>query len=59
MGVWNKESHWAKGLVNLNQSPEERREKYALCKSLGASPDQANRMRDWRMSKIKRRYKLI
>ena len=45
-------------LVNLWQSTEERRGKYWLAKSLGASSSHAQRMRDWRLAKIERLYGL-
>ena len=41
-------------LVNLKQTPEERREKYWLCRSFGLNSYQAMRRRDWRLSKIER-----
>lgn len=49
---------WKRHLVNLWQSSEERRQKYWLCRSLGANQAQATRMRDWRLSKIERLYNL-
>jgi hypothetical protein len=45
--------------VNLWQTNEERRDKYLLCIALGAKPWQAQRMRDWRLSKIERLYHLL
>ncbi len=42
--------------INLVQSSEERQQKYWLAISCGASPAQARRMRDWRLSKIERLY---
>lgn len=45
-------------LVNLWQTAEERRAKYWLCRSLGANPSWATSMRDWRLSKIERKYNL-
>ncbi|GAI61045.1 unnamed protein product [marine sediment metagenome] len=44
--------------VNLWQSKEERQAKYWLCRSCGASDDQARRQRDWRLAKIERLYHL-
>lgn len=38
--------------VNLWQSPDERKEKYWLCRTLGESYSSARRMRDWRLTKI-------
>lgn len=37
-------TEWTRHLINLWQSPEERKEKYWLVKSLGGSQSQANRM---------------
>jgi len=45
-------------LVNSFQSSEERRAKYALARSLGASRPWAVRMRDWHWEKIGRFYSL-
>ena len=45
-------------LVNLNQTKEERVEKYWLIKSCGGSRNDANKMRDWRLSKIERFFGL-
>jgi len=45
-------------LINLWQSKEERRAKFHLARSLGANYSHARRMRDWRLSKIERRYGL-
>jgi hypothetical protein len=42
--------------VNLNQTPEERREKYHLLKSIGLSSARARQGRDWRLSAIERIY---
>ena len=42
--------------VNLWQTPEERRKKYFLLKSIGVNSSMARRQRDWRMSKIERLY---
>jgi len=36
-------------LVNLHQSAQERREKYWLARSAGASPGWARALRDWRL----------
>jgi len=44
--------------VNLWQSSEERQEKYHLARSLGCSPEWAQKMRDWRLSKIERLFGL-
>lgn len=52
--VWNRDSHWAKGLVNLNQTPEQRKAKYRRARELGATVAWAMRMRDWHMPKIER-----
>jgi hypothetical protein len=38
--------------VNLCQTPEERRDKYAHARFFGLSRNQAERMRDWHWSKI-------
>lgn len=45
-------------LVNFSQTPQERREKYSLLKSLGVNPSTAHRMRDWRLAKIERLFHL-
>lgn len=45
--------------VNLWQSKEERQGKYWLARSCGANAAQATVMRDWRLSKIERRFGLI
>jgi len=45
--------------VNLWQSKEERREKYALAISLGVNYSWARVMRDWRLSKIERLFHLM
>lgn len=45
-------------LVNYSQTPEERKEKYWLCRSMGMGRDWADRMRDWRLSKIERFFGL-
>lgn len=42
--------------VNLWQSPEERREKYYLLRSIGLSHEKARRGRDFRLSTIERQY---
>ena len=47
---------WARGLVNLNQTTQERQFKYQYALSLGAQPGHARRMRDWRLPKINRRF---
>jgi len=44
--------------INLWQTKEERKEKYHLARSCGANSSWAARMRDWRLSKIERRYNL-
>ena len=44
--------------INLWQSNEERQQKYWLARSLGANHHHARRMRDWRLSKIERRFGL-
>jgi len=46
------------GFVNLWQTPEERREKYHLARSLGVNAAWAEVMRDWPLSKIERRFGL-
>jgi len=51
-------SPWFKSLVNEHQTSEERRAKYWLAISLGANNSLARRMRDWRISKIERRFNL-
>lgn len=43
-------------LVNLWQTSEERSQKYWLARSFGANGSLADRMRDWRLSKIERCY---
>lgn len=49
-------SQWVKYLVNLRQTPEERRRKYALVRFLGGNRSHAERLRDWRWNKIARRF---
>lgn len=44
--------------INLWQSAEERREKYWLARSLGLSSYWAQVVRDWRLSKIERKFNL-
>lgn len=44
--------------VNLYQTKEERQEKYHLARSLGVNSHLANRMKDWRLSKIERLFHL-
>jgi len=51
-------SGWKKNLVNLHQTSQERSEKYWLVRSLGANASHSRRMRDWRLSKIERRFNL-
>ena len=51
---FDKTTPWARGLVNLNQTAQERKEKYRLASSLGVKPAHARRMRDWREAKIRR-----
>ena len=51
---FDRTTPWAKGLVNLNQTAQERQAKYQLALSLEAKPCLAARMRDWRETKIKR-----
>lgn len=46
------------GLINLHQTPEERRSKYWLAKSLSCSPAQARFWRDVRLSYIERYFGL-
>jgi len=55
----NECSKWNKNLINLWQSPEDRREKYHLCRSLGCNSYHAKRMRDWRLPKIERLFNLV
>jgi len=55
---FNPNTPWAKHLVNLNQTPAQRKEKYELALKLGANPAHARRMRDWPESKIRRRFGL-
>jgi hypothetical protein len=38
--------------VNLLQTPEERRDKYAFCRSFGLLVRHAMRLRDWHWTKI-------
>jgi len=54
MTTWNRESKWARSLVNLNQTPTQRKHKYDLALSLGVNPAHARRMRDWHENKIRR-----
>jgi hypothetical protein len=42
--------------VNLWQTPEERREKYHLLRSIGLNSAHAKQGRDWRLSTIERMY---
>ena len=49
-----EETHWRKSLINLHQSPAERRAKYRLCRCLGAPVACAMQRRDWRWNKIAR-----
>ena len=51
--------HACRGLINYYQSSEERKGKYWLARSCGASRDWADRMRDWHLSKIERFYGLV
>lgn len=44
--------------INLWQSSEERRAKYWLVRTCGGSDSLAQRMRDWRLSKIERHFNL-
>jgi len=44
--------------INLWQTAEERKQKYWLARSMGASWDLARRCRDWRLSKIERLFKI-
>lgn len=53
---FNKTTPWAKHLVNLNQTAQERKAKYDYARSLGANPSHAQAMRDWRLSKIERAF---
>ncbi len=52
--TFDRDTAWARHLVNFNQTPEQRKAKYALARSYRATVNQAARMRDWRESKIKR-----
>lgn len=45
-------------LINLWQTAEERQGKYWLAISFGATPNNARRMRDWRLVKIERLFNL-
>ena len=58
MTTFNPTTKWARNLINLNQTPSERKAKYDYAISLGANPAHARRMRDWRMPKIERRFGL-
>lgn len=42
--------------VNLWQTQEERRGKYALCRSIGLSHAQARQARDWHLTQIEKIY---
>lgn len=46
-------------LVNLWQSSEERRDKYKLTILMGATWENAQRMRDWRLAKIERYFGIV
>lgn len=39
-------------LVNLNQSAEERADKYRFCRFMGKNPSWSRAMRDWRWKSI-------
>lgn len=54
--LFDRTTNWARHLVNLHQTPEERRAKYAYARKLGANASHAQRMKDWRWNKIKRRF---
>lgn len=43
---------WRDNLVNVKQTPEERRNKYKLAREFGADPSWAARMRDFHSPKI-------
>ena len=45
-----------KGLINLYQTPEQRRLKYYLARALGATCYTAQRLRDWRWNTIARYF---
>lgn len=45
-------------LVNLFQTNDERKEKYWLVKTLGCNSSMAQRLRDWPLRKIERRFGL-
>lgn len=45
--------------INYSQMPSERREKYWLVISCGGSYYDAQKMRDWRLSKIERFFGLL
>ncbi len=45
-------------LVNLHQSPEERRQKYWLARSCDKNPSWARSMRDWGLPQLERRLGL-
>jgi len=55
---FNRDTPWARHLVNLNQTAQERQNKYQLARQLGASVPLAQRMRDWREPKIKRAFRV-
>lgn len=46
-------------LINLFQTPQERREKYAYCKALGASWEMAKRLSSWRWFYINKYFQYI
>lgn len=58
MAEKSEASNWGRHLVNLWQTKEERREKYHLCRSLGCNASHAQRMKDWRLTKIERFFNL-
>lgn len=45
-------------LINLEQTNDERKAKYWLCRSLGSNASWARAMRDWPIAKLERRFNL-
>lgn len=56
MQVPDRYSECTRKLCNLWQSPEERKEKYLYCRTLGVSSFMAYRMRDWQWETIDRYF---
>ena len=42
--------------INAGQTKEERRLKYAIVRSLGKSPSEASRLKDWRKTNVAKRF---